>query len=235
MQELYEECCLGLIDAWLSDVLAETGHIVLAGGGALNVKLNQRILARPDVEALFVQPAAGDSGTALGAATQVAAEGGDRLARMEHVFLGPAFDSETCERAARQRAGVTCQQGDGRRRGDGRPARRGETGRVVPGTHGVRPPGARRAQHPRMPERHRDRRPHQRPDQVPRALASVLPVDPRPGGPGHHRHGSPGALHDRDLRRDGGVEADASPRWYTPTGLRAYRWSNAGGTRATTT
>ena len=110
MQELYEECCLGLIDAWLSDVLAETGHIALAGGGALNVKLNQRILARPDVEALFVQPAAGDSGTALGAATYVAAESGDRLGRMEHVFLGPAFVTDACERAARRRAGVACRR-----------------------------------------------------------------------------------------------------------------------------
>ena len=106
MQKLYEERCLGLIDAWLADVLAETGRLVLAGGGALNVKLNQRILARPDVAALFVQPAAGDSGTALGAATYLAAQFGDRLGRMEHVFLGPAFDTQACERAARGRAGI---------------------------------------------------------------------------------------------------------------------------------
>ena len=106
MQKLYEERCLGLIDAWLADVLAETGRLVLAGGGALNVKLNQRILARPDVEELFVQPAAGDSGTALGAATYLAAEHGDRLGRMEHVFLGPAFDTQACERAARGRVGI---------------------------------------------------------------------------------------------------------------------------------
>ena len=106
MQKLYEERCLGLIDAWLADVLAETGRLVLAGGGALNVKLNQRILARPDVAALFVQPAAGDSGTALGAATYLAAQFGDRLGRMEHVFLGPAFDTQACERAAQGRAGI---------------------------------------------------------------------------------------------------------------------------------
>ena len=106
MQELYERHCLALIDAWLADVLAETGHLVLAGGGALNVKLNQRILARPDVEALFVQPASGDSGTALGAATYVAAHNGDPPRPMRHVFLGPAFDTEACETAARARAGV---------------------------------------------------------------------------------------------------------------------------------
>ena len=106
MQELYETRCLALIDAWLADILAETGHIVLAGGGALNVKLNQRILARPDVKALFVQPASGDSGTALGAATHVAAKHGDPLPKMEHVFLGPAFDTAACERATRARRGV---------------------------------------------------------------------------------------------------------------------------------
>ena len=103
MQQLYEERCLALIDAWLADILAETGRIVLAGGGALNVKLNQRILARPDVQALFVQPAAGDSGTSLGAATWVAAAQGERLRRMDHVYLGPAFDTEACADAVRTR------------------------------------------------------------------------------------------------------------------------------------
>ena len=99
MQRMFEESCLELIDTYLADVLAQTGCIALAGGGALNVKLNQAILARPDVRSLFVQPAAGDSGTALGAATFVAASRGDRLSRMDHIYLGPAFDSQTCARA----------------------------------------------------------------------------------------------------------------------------------------
>jgi carbamoyltransferase len=54
-------------------MLRESGRLAFAGGGALNVKLNQRIVALDHVEELFVQPAAGDAGTALGAATYVAA------------------------------------------------------------------------------------------------------------------------------------------------------------------
>src|SRR5512139_766070 len=59
VQKLYEDVCLGLIDAYLAPIIAETGQLAFAGGGALNVKLNQRILARGDVQRLFVQPAAG--------------------------------------------------------------------------------------------------------------------------------------------------------------------------------
>lgn len=99
MQALFEECVLALIDAHLAPVLAETGQLAYAGGGALNVKLNQRIIARPDVSELWVQPAAGDSGTALGAATYVANQRGDKTTRMEHVFLGPSFTTEQCEEA----------------------------------------------------------------------------------------------------------------------------------------
>ena len=69
MQKMYEEISLKLIDTYLGDILRETGQLVFAGGGALNVKLNQKILALPNVNELFVQPAASDSGTAVGAAS----------------------------------------------------------------------------------------------------------------------------------------------------------------------
>jgi carbamoyltransferase len=96
MQQLFEEWCLKLMETHLGDVLRETGKLAFAGGGALNVKLNQRIVALDHVEELFVQPAAGDSGTSLGAATYVAAERGDRPGRMTHVYLGPQFDHPAC-------------------------------------------------------------------------------------------------------------------------------------------
>jgi carbamoyltransferase len=96
MQRMFEDWCLKLLETYLGDVLAETGKLAFAGGGALNVKLNQRIVARDDVDELFVQPASGDSGTALGAATWVAAREGDRLSRMNHVYLGPAYDDDAC-------------------------------------------------------------------------------------------------------------------------------------------
>ena len=39
-----------LMDTYLGDALRATGRLAFAGGGALNVKLNQRILARDDVQ-----------------------------------------------------------------------------------------------------------------------------------------------------------------------------------------
>ena len=105
-QRAYEEACLRLIDHYLADTLAADGQLAFAGGGALNVKLNQRILARGDVKQLFVQPAAGDAGTALGAATFVAHDAGDNIAPMRHVYLGPAFTNAACRAAVRGRHGL---------------------------------------------------------------------------------------------------------------------------------
>jgi len=105
VQKLFEDRCLALLELHLGDILRETGRIAFAGGGALNVKLNQRIVALPHVKELFVQPAAGDSGTALGAATFVAAARGERLSRMRHVYLGPAYTSDECLAALRASGG----------------------------------------------------------------------------------------------------------------------------------
>jgi carbamoyltransferase len=99
MQQLFEDWCLELLETYLGDVLRETGRLAFAGGGALNVKLNQRIVALDHVDELFVQPAAGDSGTSLGAATFVAAERGEQPGRMNHAYLGPAYDEAACRAA----------------------------------------------------------------------------------------------------------------------------------------
>jgi carbamoyltransferase len=101
LQRLFEDVCLELVQTHLGDILADTGLLAFAGGGALNVKLNQRLVARADVKELFVQPAAGDAGTALGAATYVAAARGDRLSRMNHAYLGPCFTTDQCSDAVR--------------------------------------------------------------------------------------------------------------------------------------
>ena len=101
LQRLFEDTCLQLVDVHLGGILADTGKLAFAGGGALNVKLNQRLVARADVQELFVQPAAGDSGTALGAATYVAAGRREKLSRMRHAYLGPAFSTDECLDALR--------------------------------------------------------------------------------------------------------------------------------------
>ncbi len=103
MQLLFEEWVFKIVDEHLADVLAETGRLAFAGGGALNVKLNQHLLSRDDVNALFVQPAAGDSGTALGAATYAAIARGGRVAPLRHVYLGPDYGDEACRAAIESR------------------------------------------------------------------------------------------------------------------------------------
>ncbi|MEM9744692.1 MAG: carbamoyltransferase C-terminal domain-containing protein [Pseudomonadota bacterium] len=109
-QALFERRALELVDRFLAPILADGGRLAFAGGGALNVKLNQRLLARPDVKRLFVQPAAGDAGTALGAATYVAAGAGVRFPEQRHCFFGPAFSSDACEAALAPRlaGGTLC-------------------------------------------------------------------------------------------------------------------------------
>jgi len=96
IQSLYEEVSLALMRHYLGDILKETGRLVFAGGGALNVKLNQRILAQPDVQELFVQPAASDAGTAVGAAAWASERRGVPVEKMEHVYLGPAYSTAEC-------------------------------------------------------------------------------------------------------------------------------------------
>lgn len=94
MQELYERVVLNLMDYYLGDIIKETGKIAFSGGGALNVKLNQKIIERPEVKELFVQPASGDAGTAIGAASFAAVKRGVEVKQMAHVYLGPSFTNE---------------------------------------------------------------------------------------------------------------------------------------------
>jgi carbamoyltransferase len=96
VQKLLEETTLKLVQHHLGPVLAQGGKLAYAGGVALNVKLNQRLMALPQVQQLFVQPAAGDAGTAIGAATYVAAAAGDTIKPLQHVYLGPDYSTQEC-------------------------------------------------------------------------------------------------------------------------------------------
>jgi carbamoyltransferase len=85
-----EEVVLEL-GAWLHERTGER-DLALAGGVALNCVANARIAAEGPFERVWVQPASGDSGTALGAALQVAAELGDRAQPMRDASLGRGWD-----------------------------------------------------------------------------------------------------------------------------------------------
>ena len=49
-----------------------------------------------------MQPAAGDAGTSVGAASYVAMSLGEPVQKMEHVYLGPSFSTDECIAACRQ-------------------------------------------------------------------------------------------------------------------------------------
>ncbi len=101
-QKLLEDVALKLINHYLGDVIRETGRICYAGGVALNVKLNQKIIELDGVKELFVQPAASDAGTAVGAASYAAVALGEKVRPLRHVYLGPAYSDEECIEACRQ-------------------------------------------------------------------------------------------------------------------------------------
>jgi carbamoyltransferase len=108
IQQLFENASLHLMDYYLGDIIRETGRLAFSGGGALNVKLNQKIIARPEVQELFVQPASGDSGTAIGAASFASVRRGRPVEAMRHVYLGPAFTNEQVIAACERHEGKPC-------------------------------------------------------------------------------------------------------------------------------
>jgi carbamoyltransferase len=92
-------------------------RLCLAGGVALNSVANGKLRSSTDFEEIFVQPAAGDNGTSLGAALFVehALLGRPRKFVMRHASTGPEFDAAACEAAiARARLdGVQVTRTDG--------------------------------------------------------------------------------------------------------------------------
>jgi carbamoyltransferase len=95
VQRRLEEVLLELV-AWTH---AKTGERVLtmAGGVALNCVANSRIAREGPFEHMWVQPAAGDAGTALGAALHVAHELGDDVAPMAGADLGRSWSDDDLE------------------------------------------------------------------------------------------------------------------------------------------
>lgn len=103
LQVVLEETVLRMAD-WLQE---ETGlrSLAMAGGVALNCVMNARLRDRSAFDAVWVQPASGDAGTALGAALWIdAQERNDRRRRwqMDHAFLGPAYGDADIEAMLQQ-------------------------------------------------------------------------------------------------------------------------------------
>jgi carbamoyltransferase len=96
VQRRLEEVLLELA-AWLHGATGDS-DLALAGGVALNCVANSRLWREGPFERVWVQPASGDSGTALGAAMHVAHALGDDVAPMRSAALGRGWgDDALCE------------------------------------------------------------------------------------------------------------------------------------------
>jgi len=93
LQKILEKAALHIAD----HLYRETGlkKLCLAGGVALNASMNQRILESSPFEQIFIQPAAGDAGTSLGAAlaAEPPSESTQRYV-LNHVYLGPQYTNK---------------------------------------------------------------------------------------------------------------------------------------------
>jgi carbamoyltransferase len=98
LQVVLEETVLHIV-RWLHEATGEQS-LCLAGGVALNCVMNARIRDQGPFGNVWVQPAAGDAGTALGAALWIDArehEDARRVYSMEDAYLGPSYEDDQIE------------------------------------------------------------------------------------------------------------------------------------------
>jgi carbamoyltransferase len=111
LQRRLEEVVLGM----LRDLHARTkvDALCLAGGVALNCVVNGKIFDETPFRAVYIQPAAYDGGTSVGAAFYVHHHllGAPRGFVMDHAYWGPSFDAQRM-RAALESAGVAFKELD---------------------------------------------------------------------------------------------------------------------------
>jgi carbamoyltransferase len=107
IQQVTEEILLRL--AQTAKEITSSNHLVMAGGVALNCVANGKLLRRGIFEDIWIQPAAGDAGGALGAAYAAWHIGKEKNREiipdqdsMEGTHLGPEFSSVDIVRVARK-------------------------------------------------------------------------------------------------------------------------------------
>lgn len=93
LQNKLEQSMIGLLTPLMHS--AGSRNLCLAGGVALNCKMNQVLRNSTLVDNIFIQPASSDAGTALGAAMIISHEKGfDPFAEMTHAYWGPEFTND---------------------------------------------------------------------------------------------------------------------------------------------
>jgi len=99
LQKVLEETVLEMA-VWLHE-RTQSGNLCMAGGVALNCVLNSHLANNGPFGHVWVQPAAGDAGTSLGAALWVDKQqrpGSPYRWVMDHAYLGPSYDDEEISR-----------------------------------------------------------------------------------------------------------------------------------------
>ena len=101
VQRVFEEAAFHVLRGAHARVPSEA--LCLAGGCAMNSVANGKIRRHTPFKNVFIQPAAGDNGTALGAALEAWQATGQRSIspRMEHSYWGTEYDSSSIEQVIR--------------------------------------------------------------------------------------------------------------------------------------
>ncbi len=98
LQKRFEEVVSENVNYYIKKTNSK--DIALAGGIFANVRLNQKILELPDVKNIFIHPAMGDGGLALGAALSVWTDNklskGEELKSLDihNVYFGPEYSNK---------------------------------------------------------------------------------------------------------------------------------------------
>ncbi len=106
LQQVLEDVVLEMTQWLFSKTHAES--LCMAGGVALNCVMNSKLAERGPFRNIWIQPAAGDAGTSLGAALWMDFYSRDVSGRswhMDHAYLGPGYDDDEIE-AFLQRSGI---------------------------------------------------------------------------------------------------------------------------------
>jgi carbamoyltransferase len=103
LQVVHEEAVFHVLNALYERT--RLPNLCLAGGCAMNSVANGKVREHTPFRRLYIQPAAGDNGTALGAAYYVWNHllGKPREFQMEHGYWGPSFDDAAIQRALADR------------------------------------------------------------------------------------------------------------------------------------
>jgi carbamoyltransferase len=98
LQLVLEETAIEICNWLQQDTKQE--NLCMAGGVALNCVMNARIRDKTSFKNIWIQPAAGDAGTALGAAVWVDSKqrnSANKDFNMQHAYWGPEYSDEEIE------------------------------------------------------------------------------------------------------------------------------------------